>query len=193
MKILCLGDSLTFGSGVPRSAAWTTLAGRLLGVELLNRGVPGDTTAGMLSRMHRELEANRPERISLLGGSNDIYFGQDDRPARANLAAMAHQCSARGLGPIICTPIPLEVAEAPAEWAGVVDFFAAQEMKREYAGWLRRFAAAFKLPLVDFWSAVEERRREPGGGAFYLDGLHPNAAGHAFLAEVYSSTVRPLL
>ncbi|MCD8140286.1 MAG: hypothetical protein LUE17_11010 [Planctomycetaceae bacterium] len=48
MKILCLGDSLTFGTGVTRSNAWTTLVHKQTGYEVVNRGVPGDTTGGML-------------------------------------------------------------------------------------------------------------------------------------------------
>ena len=43
MKIVCLGDSLTYGYGVPRKDGWVSLAARATGHTLVNRGVSGDT------------------------------------------------------------------------------------------------------------------------------------------------------
>ena len=41
MDILCLGDSLTYGYGVPREESWCALASRLTGHRFLNHGVNG--------------------------------------------------------------------------------------------------------------------------------------------------------
>lgn len=194
MKILCIGDSLTFGFGVPRRDAWTSLAQRDLGVEIINRGIPGDTTGGMLSRYVHETEKTRPVLVTIMGGFNDIFFGGDDRPARANIAAMVHQSTGRNVIPLLCTPAPVVVEAAREDWASLVDFFAAQEMGREYVEWLRRFASTFRVPLLDFWEMFERRLHERGGDAgLYVDGLHPNAAGQALMAEMYAAKVRQLL
>lgn len=194
MKILCIGDSLTFGFGVPRRSCWTSLAQQALGVDILNRGIPGDTTGGMLARYVQEAEKHRPVLASIMGGFNDIFFGGDDRPARANIAAMVHQSTGRNVIPLLCTPAPVVVETARKDWAELVDFFAAQEMGREYVEWLRRFAATFRVPLVDFWDAFETRLRESGGDAgLYVDGLHPNAEGQAMMAEMFAAKVRAIL
>ena len=50
MKIICIGDSLTFGYGVWRNDCWVTLISRSTGLRTLNRGVNGDTSAYMLQR-----------------------------------------------------------------------------------------------------------------------------------------------
>jgi lysophospholipase L1-like esterase len=194
MKILCIGDSLTFGFGVPRRDAWTSRAGRDLGVDIINRGIPGDTTAGMLARYVFETEKTRPVLATIMGGLNDIFFGGDDRPARANIAAMVHQSTGRNIIPLLCTPAPIVVESAREDWAGLVDFFAAQEMGREYAAWLRRFAATFRVPFLDFWEMFEHRLNGDGGDAgLYVDGLHPNAAGQALMADMFVEKVRQLL
>ncbi len=194
MKILCIGDSLTFGFGVPRRDAWTALAQRELGVELVNRGIPGDTTAGMLARFVREAENVRPVLATIMGGLNDIFFGGDDGPARANIAAIIHQATSANIIPLLCTPAPVVVEAAREDWAGLVDFFAARETGREYAAWLRRFAATFNVPFLDFWEAFERRLNDSVGDAgLYIDGLHPNAAGQALMAEMYVEKVRQLL
>lgn len=194
MKILCIGDSLTFGFGVPRREAWTTLAHRRLGVEIVNKGIPGDTTGGMLARYVVEVEKHRPALVSIMGGFNDIFFGGDDGPARANIAAMVHQSTSRNVAPLLCTPAPVVVGAAREDWAGLVDFFAAREMGGEYVEWLRRFAATFGVPLVDFWAFFEGELRAKGGDAgLYVDGLHPNAAGQAAMAELFAEKVRAVL
>ena len=54
-KILCIGDSLTYGYGVSRGQRWTTLAAEKSGWTLTNHGVCGDTTGGMLVRMRETM------------------------------------------------------------------------------------------------------------------------------------------
>ena len=100
MKLICIGDSLTFGYGVHLSQRWTRLCAQETGWELVNEGINGDTTGGMLARMQggvlaelREggLGAGRPY-VLLMGGSNDVFYsgsdacgagkyGRDDPPA----------------------------------------------------------------------------------------------------------------
>ena len=51
MKIICMGDSITYGHGLSHlSQRWTDLVAARTGHALVNRGVSGDTTGGMLSR-----------------------------------------------------------------------------------------------------------------------------------------------
>ena len=42
MIVVCLGDSLTFGEGVPPDMAWPALLGKRLGCDIVNAGVNGD-------------------------------------------------------------------------------------------------------------------------------------------------------
>ena len=48
MKLICIGDSLTFGYGVRPSQRWTRLCAQETGGEIVNEGISGDTTGGML-------------------------------------------------------------------------------------------------------------------------------------------------
>ena len=98
MKLICIGDSLTFGYGVHLSQRWTRLCAQETGWELVNEGINGDTTGGMLARMQggvlaelREggLGADRPYAL-LMGGSNDVFYSGSDAAARENMGAMIH-------------------------------------------------------------------------------------------------------
>ena len=55
MKLIRIGDSLTFGYGVHLSQRWTRLCAQETGWELVNEGINGDTTGGMLARMQGDL------------------------------------------------------------------------------------------------------------------------------------------
>lgn len=189
--VVCLGDSLTFGFGVPRREAWLTLAQKELGgAAFVNAGVPGDTTGGMLSRFSGLMEKHRPEALVLMGGSNDIFFGGDDGPARANIASMCHQAVSRNVRVVLCSPTPVRVESAREDWASLVDFFAAGEMGREYAGWLCDFAKTFALPFLDFFGEFERRGRD--GEDLFVDGLHPNARGQGVMAGMFVEKLREL-
>ncbi len=189
MKILCLGDSLTFGTGVTRSNAWTTLVHKQSGCELVNRGIPGDTTGGMLARFGHEVERHRPNALVVMGGSNDIFSSGDDKAARANITALAHQTSARNIMPIVCAPPPLNPALIDASYRNLFDVDAAQASLREYALWLRRFTSFFSIPFVDFWSSFTAPAWRVQDEELYVDGLHPSRTGHILMAEVFLSTM----
>ena len=105
MKLICIGDSLTFGYGVHLSQRWTRLCAQETGCELVNEGINGDTTGGMLARMQggvlaelREggLGADRPY-VLLMGGSNDVFYSGFDAAARENMGAMIHQLFSVGV------------------------------------------------------------------------------------------------
>ena len=60
MKLFCLGDSLTFGFGMSRNVRWTTLVEQETGWQVVNRGINGDTTGGMLARLGPEVLTEYP-------------------------------------------------------------------------------------------------------------------------------------
>ena len=70
MKILCMGDSFTFGYGVSAARRWTALCGQMLGMELMNCAVSGNTTGGMLARLEYQMDRVKPGMVLLMGGFN---------------------------------------------------------------------------------------------------------------------------
>ena len=184
--IICLGDSLTYGYGVRRAQCWTELAAELSGWNVINRGVCGDTTGGMLVRMREILQegiGEQSERCFLLmGGCNDIFFSGSSTGARENMAAMAHQLFAEGEMPLIAVGPGIAKGDYPSMWADLVDFPTAGEVIREYYEWLECFCSSFGVRMIDFRGDFRDRngniRTE-----LYLDGLHLNPEGHRVMAE----------
>lgn len=190
MKMICIGDSVTFGYGVHSAQRWTNRIARETGWDVVNEGINGDTTGGMLARMQTRvlpelracgLCAERPY-IMVMGGSNDIFYAGTDTVARANMGAMIHQIFALCAYPVVGIPLPVDGKRAPEAWAAVVDFSAAEQQLRAYRTWLKQYCAAFGVPYIDFcmdflWPDGSPRTE------LLLDGLHPTAEGHDLMAR----------
>ena len=106
MHIYCHGDSLTEGSDYLKPYTWPALTAQSLGIDIVNRGIGGDTTAGMLARYAFEVLQHRPEMVILLGGTNDLWWGIGAPQIIANLASMVVQAQHYGVVPILAVPLP---------------------------------------------------------------------------------------
>ena len=97
MKIVALGDSLTVGedefelSDSDEVASYPkyleTLAEKRLSnlqsdleVNVLNRGICGDLTSGMLERFSKDVVDEKADYVIILGGTNDVGWGFDILP-----------------------------------------------------------------------------------------------------------------
>lgn len=74
MKLLCLGDSLTYGFDVRPDQSWTALVSAQSHIHIDNEGQCGDTTTGMVYRLH-QFDLSRYDAFFIMGGSNDILLG----------------------------------------------------------------------------------------------------------------------
>ena len=102
-----MGDSFTFGYGVSAARRWTALCGQMLGMELVNCAVSGNTTGGMLARLEYQMDRVKPGMVLLMGGFNDILLSGSDAAARSNLGAMGHITAGRGAIPVFGTVWPI--------------------------------------------------------------------------------------
>lgn len=185
-NMICIGDSLTYGYGVRRSQCWTTLASEMSGWSILNCGVCGDTTGGMLTRMREILHdaaGESDERCFLLmGGCNDVFYSGSSVNAKENMAAMAHQLFAEGEMPLIAVGPGIAKGAYPSAWTGLVNFPEAEKEIAKYFEWLEHFCTTFGVRMIDFRADFHSRTGEPRT-ELYLDGLHLNPEGHRVMAE----------
>lgn len=187
-KLVCLGDSFTYGYGVPRAEIWTRLAADALGIEVVNAGICGDTTAGMLARLEHGVFSKRPSHVLIFGGGNDILATGSCLTARAGLWALAHQVMARGAAPLLALLPRLDPEGVPPRWAAVIgDVEQAAACMDALNEWIRAAAEGFGIPAVDLSDCLEGER------GLHLDGIHPSAEGHRRMSRVLTNAMKPLL
>lgn len=120
MKTVCLGDSLTDHYNVAPEACWVSLLNRETLHTWINQGISGDTSPGLLTRLQTEAFPQNPDMVLWMGGDNDIMLTGSADLAKPCLMAMLHQCTPRGVKPVIGIPIP--ALDIPQRWKAVCDW-----------------------------------------------------------------------
>jgi lysophospholipase L1-like esterase len=92
---IAFGDSLTEGHGAVRGSDYPAQLAKLLGVNIENHGVSGETSAAGLKRLPA-LEAAQPAVVFLCFGGNDVLQGVKREEMISNVAVMIDRFHARG-------------------------------------------------------------------------------------------------
>jgi acyl-CoA thioesterase I len=121
LNIVAIGASNTAGWGVGSQNAFPAILQALLrrkgiNANVINAGIPGDVTAGMLNRLGETVPAGT-DIVILQPGSNDLrFFGTKEQRA-ANIEAIVGRLHDRGIRVIIYDP-----GDMPADsyqWDGI--------------------------------------------------------------------------
>ncbi|MEN8165832.1 MAG: arylesterase [Acidobacteriota bacterium] len=94
--IICFGDSLTFGTGAGSNEDYPSRLASLIGAEVINAGVPGDTTADALKRLEHDVLAHNPRIVLITLGGNDLMRDVSRGEAFANLEAIVRRIHQKG-------------------------------------------------------------------------------------------------
>lgn len=185
MKICCMGDSITYGYGLEDlSCRWTDLVAARTGHTLINLGISGDTTGGMLARCQTEVFPCEPDAIIILGGVNDIAYTMDYRQVCANMVAMTRQAIVKNLKIFIGLPLPVVPEVMPRiPWDPERNHTKVAALLEPYSNFLKHDGTNKGFHIVDFRSQFLNSDGSPRNELF-LDGVHPNAEGHRLMAEV---------
>ena len=176
MKILCLGDSLTYGYGVPREESWCALASRLTGHSFVNHGVNGATTGEMLEMACSLVPGMSAGDVFVMGGLNDLFMGMPLRVPLEHIREICRLARTHGLRPV--AGIPMRIAESLDDgWCdGPIDMAKVRDAYADFAEALLRQCGEEGVPVLDFRPVV-------GPAELAFDGIHVNRQGHCRMAE----------
>ena len=158
--VLVLGDSLSYGTGAKDGEDYPTLLAQTTGWKIINKGVPGDTTAGGLERLPELLEEYQPKLLIVELGGNDFLHQVSKSQTEANLKAILTLAKAQNI-PTTLVAIP-EFNALRAAVGSLSDHTLYETIAKDT-----------KTPLInDVFSEVLSDRN------LKSDQIHPNAAGY---------------
>lgn len=115
-KIMAFGDSLTAGVGVKPQQAYPAVLARLSAREVINAGVPGETTDEGLARLAEEVAKHQPKLVILLEGGNDILQNRPVQSIAANLGQMIAWLQTQNIGVLLVSVPQKGVLMRAAPW-----------------------------------------------------------------------------
>jgi len=175
MTILCLGDSLTFGYGVPREDTWCAVAARLCGHEFQNLGVNGATTG----EMREKPLPPAANALLVMGGLNDLFMGMEPAVPLSHILAICENARRAGLRPVVGIPMQISPDVEEAWCDGPVDVDWVRAAYADLAEALVLACAERGIESIDFRPLV-------GPAELSFDGIHLNRRGHLRMAEAVS-------
>jgi acyl-CoA thioesterase-1 len=178
-KIVVLGDSLTAGLGLLETQSFPSLLQQKIDadgfeLEVVNGGVSGDTSAGGLRRLDWVLQEDVRVLIVALG-ANDGLRGLSAAEMKRNLEQIIQTARARHVLVILAG------MEAPPNYGAQY----ATSFRQVY----RDLALQYRVPFIPF--LLDKVAGQPAMNQ--TDGIHPNAAGAAVVADTVWSVLKPML
>ena len=167
--VLALGDSLTFGTGASAETCYATVLAGLTGWNVVNAGVPGDTSAQALARLPALLAEHQPKLVIVSIGGNDFLRKLPESDTRTHVHAICKQSLAAG-AQVLLVAVPR--ATVAAALGQMTDHALYAEVAKD-----------LKIPLQrEAWGEV---LAQPDLRA---DAVHANARGYAQFARSVQGT-----
>lgn len=188
-KIVCIGDSLTYGFGAYSDDAWPYRAQQRLGITCINRGENGETTSEMNLRFYEDVILQKPDMAVILGGSNDLILGQSPEYAFENIEAMADKALRTGIVPAVGTPLNIDREEVSKHWFLYRSAEETYERFIRLADMIREFCAQKEFLCIDFQKEYPRRMMQKGIKQMYIDGTHPVREGYHAMADIFCDAV----
>ena len=167
--VLAIGDSITRGHGADGQGYPEQLQTLLratparASVRVVNMGIDGERSAGLLERIDTALGANTPAVVLITTGGNDLLRKMSEAELRTNLTAIVQRVRTAGAYPVVfAVPRPTLVAAA--------GFGSDHALYEELA----EGGTAVIPEVVGDILAQEELRS---------DTIHPNQQGYALMAQ----------
>ena len=183
--IACIGDSITFGSGVVwtrKRDAWPYVLGRLLGEEyqVVNYGISGATMQKVSDKpyqpdFYRAVESMETEAVILMLGTNDTkpynWNPREFEEAYAETIKRLKTCTKK-----LFVMAPPWAFVLPGQTDVVCDI-QKQVLTEEIYPTVLRLAGEQDVQAIDLYRLTE------GHQEYFGDGLHPNQQGNRVIAE----------
>jgi acyl-CoA thioesterase-1 len=167
--IIALGDSLTYGSGASREQAWPSLVSERCGCNIINKGVPGDTTTDALNRLQRDVIDLKPRMVIVTLGGNDLLRQHPQEQMFANLRQIVTEIQSTGAMVVL---------------VGLNGF----PLDRGLGAGYRRLAqetGSVYVPNILGGIFTDPKLKS--------DQIHPNAAGYRIMADRIYEVIEPYL
>lgn len=201
MKIVFFGDSITDMSRVRNSDGKVEsygdgyvffVAGKLLSenpqkYEIINRGISGNRIVDLYARIKGDVWNQQPDVLSILIGVNDVWHELSENPNGVDLTRwekvyrmLIEDTKERLPNTKIMILEPFVLRGSKTDYDNRYETFV---KGKDYAVKAKEIAGDYGLTFVPLQEKFDEAAERFGGEHYLYDGVHPDVAGAALIAE----------
>lgn len=187
VKVVCVGDSITYGQLDTGGAATTPYPARLqallrkyydnANITVVNKGISGSKASDVLARFATDITAEDPDLVVFNVGANDSREANSVtlEAYASNVETYLNQL--RPTPTIVMGVTPRFKEQRSGEGEGVIHF---------YRQALRRIAEARAMPYVDTFARLHAlyKSRALAAGFVSSDGSHYSEQGYQYIGDV---------
>ena len=184
-----MGDSLTFGYGVNKNNSWVEYLKNYLidsGINytIVNKGINGNTTTDMLNRFTEDVISLNPNKIFIMGGTNDLLCNRPVNSIVDNIELMIKESLFKTKDITIGIPPRIIKEDAKRLFVPSLTYDYCESNLPKLKEFLIELCNNYKVNFIDFYSLTVN------SNFIYMDGIHFNNEGHkVFLDEFISKTI----
>jgi len=192
--MVCLGDSLTEGFGasqpsvIDKKKSYPAFLQNKVKITVVNAGISGDTAAGGLARVDKDVLSKNPQIVIILLGANDFFHQSPASETKKDLQAIISKVKKENRKIFLASFI------GDAAWeAGYLETFPAlisssviallADYKKMYSE-LRSENTDIGV-ISDIWKGIGKNQMS--------DPIHPNAEGYSIMADNIFTDIRSYL
>ncbi len=183
-RVVCIGDSITADP-----EGYVTMARQVIdlaypegGIEIINAGAGGNTTAEMLARFRDDVLSAKPTWVTISAGANDALHAVPLPDYDDTMSEMILLAEEAGIKVGLCTPTRIEPSYIGADPDRLND-----QIER-YAEWCAQTADEQDLLLIPMYELTElvHDASEPGDEVWLTsDGVHMSPTGRYLMGLTF--------
>ncbi|MBU3103912.1 GDSL-type esterase/lipase family protein [Clostridium gasigenes] len=182
---ILIGDSLTFGYGIPKNENWVYKLQQSLNYNLINKGVNGNTTIDMLIRFSEDVIANNPTLIFIMGGTNDLLSNKSLSSIIKNIELMIKESLSINSKVILGIPPTIIGSDAYKLFSPSSTYDYCENELSKLREELIKLSKKYNLQYWDFYNLTLENMYTD----IFNDGIHLNIKGQNLLFNYASNTL----
>lgn len=169
-KLVCLGDSITWGFPYGPMYSWVDLSQKDLGINMINRGINGSTAEDLVNRFNSDVIGQIASHVLIMIGSNDANFRIPLQEYSESIITMFDSARSNGISTIYALPVP-----SMDKWM--------EYTLEKYRYWLTEFASKNNISVIDFSPGMRlaDGKINPD---YFVDDVHPSKNGYQAMADV---------
>lgn len=180
-RITAFGDSITRGMRCTFDGGYPPRLQNMLNNNgkpsvVFNRGIDGEMTSRGVARFGSVLNADKPDIVLIMEGTNDIRSGFSVQSTRFNLQKMIDTAKGKGVIPVLATLTPSNRENSPTL------------IPKVWNPMIRDLAASNNIILSEHYGAIVST-----WSASNCDGLHPNGRGYQTIAKTWFDSIFGLI